>query len=114
MATVNYEAGERETISIDGLGKYLTKGKHRIKIKYSGVKNALPYTMSVNWNTTLPVSSENCQVKLSTKLSSNEIEVGETVRLTTTLTNTSKEGLPMTMAIVGIPGGLSAQPWQLK
>ena len=40
--------------------------------------------------------------------------MGETVRLETILKNKSKEGLPMSMAIVGIPAGLSAQPWQLK
>ena len=30
------------------------------------------------------------------------------------LTNTTKEGLPMTMAVIGIPAGMTAQPWQLK
>jgi uncharacterized protein YfaS (alpha-2-macroglobulin family) len=37
-----------------------------------------------------------------------------TVRLTTVLENVSSEGQPMTMALIGIPAGLSLQPWQLK
>jgi hypothetical protein len=34
--------------------------------------------------------------------------------LSATLRNKTQEGRPMTMAILGIPAGLSAQPWQLK
>ena len=40
--------------------------------------------------------------------------MGSTIRLTTSLTNKTREGQPMTMAMVGIPAGLSLQPWQLK
>jgi len=40
--------------------------------------------------------------------------VGETVRLSTTITNKTDKGLPSTIAIIGIPAGLTAQPWQLK
>jgi hypothetical protein len=40
--------------------------------------------------------------------------MGETNRLTTTITNKTKDGQPMTLAIIGLPAGLSAQPWQLK
>jgi hypothetical protein len=36
------------------------------------------------------------------------------VRLVTTLRNISHEGVPMTVALIGIPAGLSLQPWQLK
>ena len=40
--------------------------------------------------------------------------VGETVRLTADVVNGTGGGLPMTMAVLGVPGGLGAQPWQLK
>jgi hypothetical protein len=36
------------------------------------------------------------------------------VRLTAMLKNKTNEGLPMTVALIGIPSGLSAQLWQLK
>jgi hypothetical protein len=51
---------------------------------------------------------------LKTTVSANSIHVGETLRLSTTLTNSRNTGIPSTMAIIGIPAGLSAQPWQLK
>ncbi len=114
ITTAHYKEGEQNAIEIENLGKHLKAGKNTVRIKYVGVKEPLPYTFSAEWFTDLPKSSEKCDVKLETSLAENKVKIGETVRLTTTLENTTKEGLPMTIAIVGLPGGLSAQPWQLK
>jgi hypothetical protein len=40
--------------------------------------------------------------------------MGENVRLTATLKNRTDDGQPMTIARVGLPGGLNFQTWQLK
>ncbi len=114
ITTAHYEAGQQNAIEVKNLGKHLKAGKNTVRINYVGVKEPLPYTFSAEWFSDLPKSSDKCSVKLETQLASTKISVGETVRLTTTLENTTKEGLPMTIAIVGLPGGLSAQPWQLK
>ena len=70
--------------------------------------------MNVSYNTSLPESSKECVVNLETKLSAKQVKVGETIRLSSTLKNKTNQGQPMTMAIIGIPAGFSAQPWQLK
>jgi len=114
VATQKYEAGQRDAITIEGLGKYIDEGIHKIKVKYVGVKNPMPYTLAINYYTSMPATSAQCLVDLSVSFSQKTVKVGETVRLTTTLSNTTGQGQPMTMAIAGIPAGLSAQPWQLK
>lgn len=114
VAEKSYKKGEQDPIVIDNLAQYAGEGKHTFKVKYVGVKNPLPYTLSVNYYTALPNSNPECVVKLETKLATTQAKVGETVRLTATLTNTKNEGQPMTMAIIGLPAGLSSQPWQLK
>jgi hypothetical protein len=114
VATKDYEAGAKGTIEFTGLEKYLKEGKHKIKVQYKGTKTALPYTMAINYNTTLPKSSEQCNVDVAANLNAKSCKVGETVRLTTEVKNKHDKGMPMTMAVVGIPSGLSAQPWQLK
>jgi uncharacterized protein YfaS (alpha-2-macroglobulin family) len=115
VAEKPYKAGEKEAVVIDGLGAYLQgDGKHEVRVKYKGTKNPLPYSVAVNWNTTLPASSKECVVDLKTKLGSKNANVGETVRLTSTLTNTKNEGIPSTMVLIGIPAGFTVQPWQLK
>lgn len=115
VAEKEYKAGDKGAITVDGLEQYLTKeGKHDIKVKYVGVKTPLPYSVAVNWNTTLPNSQTECAVDLKTKLAQTTANVGETVRLSATITNKKNTDIPSTMVIVGIPAGFSAQPWQLK
>jgi uncharacterized protein YfaS (alpha-2-macroglobulin family) len=110
-----YIAGEKGSVEINGLEEFLTNdGTHNIKIKYVGVKEPLPYSVSVNWNTSLPESDKECNIDLQTKLASKTASVGQTVRLTTTITNKRSEEVPSTMAIIGIPAGFTVQPWQLK
>ncbi|MCH8317898.1 MAG: TonB family protein, partial [Bacteroidetes bacterium] len=109
-----YEKGTQGEIVIHGLRKYFTAGSHKIDIKFSGTKKALPYSMDISWCTYTPNSNPECKVKLQTQLFKSEIKEGETVRFNAILRNTTNEGLPFTVALVGIPSGLSAQPWQLK
>jgi hypothetical protein len=110
-----YAAGEHEAISITGLGAELnTEGFHKIRVKYLGVKTALPYSIALNWSTTLPESAASCAVELQLRMSNQTIRVGDTRRLQIQVTNKKGEGIPSTMAIIGIPAGFSVQPWQLK
>jgi uncharacterized protein YfaS (alpha-2-macroglobulin family) len=115
VAALSYDEGVQNEIAMEGLEKYFNAGTNTVKLEYDDkVQNPLPYTLSVAWSTTLPNTSKNCKLSLETKLAAKEVKVGENIRLTTVLRNTTKDGLPMTIAILGIPGGLSAQPWQLK
>ncbi len=114
VASKHYEAGEKEAIEFKNLEKFLKEGKHKVKIRTKGAKESLPYTVAIDYNTTLPESAKQCNVDVVANLSTQSCKVGETVRLTTSVKNKQDKGMPMTMAVVGIPSGLSAQPWQLK
>lgn len=115
VAEREYKAGQKDAIVIEELEKNITdEGKHTVKVKFVGVKTPLPYSMAINWSTNLPESSINCAVDLTSNLESKSVTVGETVRLTSVVKNKKNEGLPSTMAIIGIPAGFTAQPWQLK
>lgn len=109
-----YEAGEREAIVIDSLERYLKDGTSEIEVSFEDTKNALPFSLSVSYNTWQPSTAEQCKVKLETAISANKIKVGQTVRISTVLSNKTITGLPMTIAVLGLPAGVSAQPWQLK
>jgi uncharacterized protein YjdB len=109
-----YKAGTRDAISINNLEKYLNDGGNKITLKYKNAKNPLPYSVNVSWYSTLPQSNLECAVNITTQTESKKVEIGQTLRLTAVLKNTTKEGLPSTMAIIGIPSNCSLQPWQLK
>ncbi len=110
----SYPAGESEPIVLDNLAQYLKEGEQKIKVKYVGVKNPLPLTFTVNYHTTLPPSAEQPPVKVTTTLSDSLVTMGDTVRLQVKISNLKAEGLPMSLVTVGIPAGMSPQPWQLK
>jgi len=114
VATKKYEKGHKGEVQFTGLQEYVKGGKQDLTVRFKGTKNPLPYTIAVNWNTTLPHSNDECVINLDIKLNTNRAKVGETVRLTTTIKNKTNEGQAMTLGIVGIPAGLTAQPWQLK
>lgn len=114
VAEQSYKAGEKDAIVLDGLEQYIKEGKHTLKVKYAGTKNPLPHSVAVSWSTSLPSSDEECKVDLKTKLAFRSANQGETIRLTAEIKNKTNEGLPSPIAIIGIPAGLSLQPWQLK
>ncbi len=113
-----YKAGQKTEVTITGLETALAApGKHQVEVRYaSGVKHPLPYTLAADWRTERAPSDALCAVRLTTALSADGAgKVGESVRLTAVLTNTdAQRGQPMTMALLGLPAGLTPQPWQLK
>ncbi|HYQ87208.1 MAG TPA: carboxypeptidase regulatory-like domain-containing protein [Bacteroidota bacterium] len=116
ISGTSYEAGERGPIVIDGLEKFIAAGggNHSLTVAMAGVKHPLPHSVLLSWSTTLPLSSDSVKVSLDTRLADQTVRMGQTVRFTAKLKNLTSNGLPMVIALVGIPGGLTAQPWQLK
>ena len=47
-------------------------------------------------------------------MAKTELKMGATVRLDTGVSNTTQSGQPMTLARLGLPGGLTFQNWQLR
>ncbi len=113
VTSIAYTAEQTE-ILIPNMGQFLKNGKQVIKVEYKDTKTPMPWDLEVTYTTRVPQNSPECLLALTTTLAQNKVKMGATIRLTTTLTNTSAKGQPMTMAMVGIPAGLSLQPWQLK
>lgn len=114
MIRKNVEINENGRMKIDSLQKYIKNGKQQVKIHFTNAKASFPYNLNVEWNSSLPDSSENCKVALSTSIADNTYKVGDVVRMNIELANTKKHGLSMPTAVIGIPSGASVQPWQLK
>jgi len=113
VAEQSYEAGRREPIVFTGFDDKLTPGKHTIALASKGA-DPLPYSMAVEYRSTEPTSSDAAVVHLAATLAKSEVKMGETVRMDAVITNKTQKGQPMTMARLGLPGGLTFQNWQLK
>jgi alpha-2-macroglobulin-like protein len=113
VARTAYKAGDK-TITVPNLSAFIKSGKNQVEVRYEKTKSPIPFDVVFAYNTRIPQSSKDCKLALTTELASKEVKMGETVRITANLRNASNESVSMAMAQVGIPAGLSIQPWQLK
>ena len=118
-----FTADQREPITFGDLTGFLNEGENDVRVRFSGTESALPYDLSLSYSTRQPQSNPDCKLSLTTTLADasdrkkgGEVstQVGETQRLTTVLTNRTAAAVPNPIALVGIPAGLSVQPWQVK
>ncbi|HEY0612082.1 MAG TPA: alpha-2-macroglobulin family protein, partial [Chitinophaga sp.] len=92
----------------------LKEGKHAFTVQYKNGEDAIPYKFEVSYQTFTPPNSPEAVMKLATSLSTARAKVGETVRMEVSVKNEKAAAQAMTIAMIGIPAGLTAQPWQLK
>lgn len=110
-----YEKEVREKLVLNDFVKNLnSNGEQTLRIVFNETPEPLPYSVNIQWHTKKPQSNDECKVSLTTSLNASSVRLNETVRLTALVKNRTSEGVPMTTAVIGIPAGLNAQPWQLK
>jgi hypothetical protein len=108
LAAQRFAAGATEplTLTVPNAETTLKAGKNAVRVEITG-KNAFPYTLTWSYQTRQPASADKCPVKLSAKLDRAEARESETVRLNVRVENASGKGQGMTVAILGLPGGLT-------
>lgn len=111
---IEYDKNQKESLIIDSLHQYFETGQNIVTIKFDAATQGLPYSFDVAWTSQTPQSSAKCPLVLTSSFDKKQAEMGETVRLEIAVKNTKAEGIPSTMALIGIPAGLSVQAWQLK
>ncbi|MEJ7596540.1 MAG: alpha-2-macroglobulin family protein [Kofleriaceae bacterium] len=110
--TIAFEKGRRDALVWNDLADKLQPGKNAIEVRVDGA--TLPYSIAIEYRSALPQSSQDAKVSLTTRLLKPAAKMGEGVTLRAHVENRTKEGIPMTLARVGIPGGMVFQTWQLK
>lgn len=126
---VAFNEETKGAIHLPNLASHLTPGKHTIAVKMTD-GSKMPYSIAVEYFADTPASSDECKLRIDTVFSADAIDTdrqpdpdkfvaytvseGETTEVKVTITNTTKDGLPTPLAIVGIPGGLEPDYDQLK
>lgn len=104
-----------KVVAEDGdLTANMINGENTFTTNYNKADESVPYSMEVSYNTFTPPNSDKAVLNISTSLGNNQPKVGETVRMQVLVKNTTAATQPMAIAKIGIPAGLSVQPWQLK
>jgi len=81
-------------------------GKNVVALNLTN-NNILPYTLSWSYRTVKPANDPKALVVLTTSLGAEQAKEGDTVKLSATIENVSNQGQGMTVAILGLPTGLS-------
>jgi hypothetical protein len=110
---IEFDKGRKDALVWDDLAKLLAPGKNTIELRLDSAAT-LPYSIAVEYRAARPQSSDRAKVALATSLVTDKAKAGEGVTLRAHVENKTAGGIPMTLARVGIPGGLVYQTWQLK
>ncbi|MDA1194057.1 MAG: A-macroglobulin complement component [Planctomycetota bacterium] len=110
---VHFAAEHEGTIRLPDLAAMLTPGTHTVRLTMTG-GSTMPYSFAVRYAALTPASSADTAVRVTTSLASDRATEGEPVDVKVRVVSTRSEGLPMTVAIVGLPGGLEARADQLE
>ena len=113
VASQRYEAGRKDPLVFTGLGAAFLAGANTVELLAQG-QSEVPYSLAVDFRSARPATDPATVIDLQTKLAKSSLKMGDNVRVTAVITNKTAAGQPMTMAIVGLPGGLAFQNWQLK
>ena len=109
-----YSNSDPKRIEIKNLEQYFTSDNPRMEVFFENADAALPFDLEIKYASRQPRNTANCPISFQTTLEQNTARVGETVRLSAALKNETREAQASPMIVLGIPAGLTLQPWQLK
>ncbi len=109
-----YNSSMTVPIKFNKANEYISENTKTIEIISKQKSHPIPHTVLIEYTTKTPDNSPKTRIDITTQLTSDNIIVGETTRLQIQLKNLTKDILSSPIAIIGIPAGLSLQPWQLK
>lgn len=113
VGELRFEKGHQGALVFDDVAAALKQGKNTIELRLDSDAE-LPYSIAIDYRSKMPASSPQAAVALATSLSREQVPMGEGVRMKVRVENVTAEGIPMTLARVGLPGGLVFQTWQLE
>jgi len=111
--TLTFDKGRRGALVWKDFGKKLQPGKNAIEVRLDS-SASLPYSVAVEYRSAQPDTAPQAKVSVATQLLKTRAKMGDGVTLRAHIENKTTGGIPMTLARIGIPGGLVFQTWQLK
>jgi alpha-2-macroglobulin-like protein len=113
VETLPFEANHEGALVLPDVGARLGAGSHRVALELEG-GSAMPYSLAVRYHARTPASSPETKVDVVTEATRTEAKEGDPVDVPVVVRNRTAEGVPMVVAIVGLPGGLEARVDALK
>lgn len=114
VSELPFSAKKMGRIAVPNLSPYFTQNNPQVKVFFEPAASAVPYDVDLSYDSYGPSDAAACPLKFSTNIAKTLVKTGETNRFSATISNTSSDPVASPMMVLGIPAGLSLQPWQLK
>ncbi|MBX2890374.1 MAG: carboxypeptidase regulatory-like domain-containing protein [Saprospiraceae bacterium] len=114
VAEQPYSTCDAKRLEIKNLEQFFTSNNPRVEVFFENSKAAIPFDLEIKYASRQPRNAKDCPISFQTNLGQNTAKIGETVRLTASLKNETAQPQASPMLVLGIPAGLTLQPWQLK
>ena len=101
------------TIEAPSFASEMGPGEWNIDVEMIGGAR-MPYSVTINYYSIKGYSNPECLVHLETSLSKKSIKEGEQSEVIVQVENKSNDVIPMTIAIIGVPGGLEVRHEKLQ
>ena len=112
-APAPFDKDTQGAITLTDIGEVLEPGEHKIELRMADGAG-MPYSLAIDYHSLTPVSAKECQVSVQASLQDTKVAEGTVTEANVVVTNLAKDAVPMTVAIVGVPGGLEPRHDQLK
>ena len=112
-APAPFDKDTQGAITLTDIGEVLEPGEHRIELRMADGAG-MPYSLAIDYHSLTPVSAKECEVSVQARLQDTKVAEGTVTEANVVVTNLAKDAVPMTVAIVGVPGGLEPRHDQLK
>jgi hypothetical protein len=110
---IHFDDKTNGTIELPNFAKHLQAGRHEIALQMQD-GTEMPYSLTVRYNTIKPNTAESCPLMMEMHLAEAELVEGAATEARVSMENITDQAQPMTVAIVGLPGGLEPRHDQLK
>ena len=113
-ATIDFIVNGKSINGNNDVEENLNEGTNKFAVNYKKQDYNIPYDLEVSYSTFTPPDNDKAELQMKTNLANKHARVGETARMEVEVKNIKDYLQPMAIAKIGIPAGLSVQPWQLK
>ncbi len=110
------DAKNGSVVELTGLGDAIDPSDSTLEIFADGIER-LPFSIEVLYHSAKPPSDDRCPLELTTEFQDVDkgiVEAGKVIRVKSVLQNKTDQGQPMTVATIGLPGGVEPRVEQLN
>tara|TARA_R110002074_G_scaffold182410_3_gene347273 strand:- start:3231 stop:8240 length:5010 start_codon:yes stop_codon:yes gene_type:complete len=101
----SFDSGRKGALHLNGVAEHLAPGENRVRLELTG-GNEFPWSFDMAYFSEVPADDPSAPIELRTTLAAESVVEGDGIGLDIVVQNLTPDGLPMALAVIGLPAGL--------